>query len=284
LKVENEVEVRKMKRNTSAFTLIELLVVIAIIALMAAILFPVFAEAREDGRRTTCLNNSKNITMAILMYAHDSDDTVVPWLLPVAGKTRDSVRSDRLMWIDLLHPYIKNGLPLRKPDIPVNSRIPPTGIWNCPSFNEAKFVDSMNRVDCGGPGDIDLVDVARQYYAHYAVVFPNPAGSLGSCTEADPHFNYPGSDPLFFLVTGTLAQIQRPAETVIMSDGVTAMLNFPNWAIYMSWGCSAAQSHHGGGNHGFADGHIRFFKGNSENILDKDSTGCYYKRYYSIDR
>jgi prepilin-type N-terminal cleavage/methylation domain-containing protein len=275
-----------MKVRRGAFTLIELLVVIAIIALVAAILFPVFAEAREDGRRTSCLSNLKQMTLAINMYTQDFDETIVPWLLPVAGKTRDSVRSDRLMWIDLLFPYIKNGLPVRKPDIPVNAGIEPTGIWKCPSFNKNRLVQSMNRNDCSGQGSIDPVDLARQYYAHYSVVFPNAGGPLGSCTESDPHFNYPGSNPLnpLAVVTGTLAQIKRPAETVIVSEGVTAMLNFPNWAIYMAWGCSAAQSHHGGGNHGFMDGHMKFLKENSENILDKDSTGCFYKKYYSIDR
>ncbi|MEN3001860.1 MAG: prepilin-type N-terminal cleavage/methylation domain-containing protein, partial [Armatimonadota bacterium] len=56
------------------FTLIELLVVIAIIAILAAILFPVFAQARERARKTTCINNMRQIGMAITMYYGDHDE------------------------------------------------------------------------------------------------------------------------------------------------------------------------------------------------------------------
>src|SRR6476620_9900153 len=60
--------------NRSAFTLIELLVVIAIIAILAAILFPVFAQAREKARQTSCLSNTKQISLGILMYLQDYDE------------------------------------------------------------------------------------------------------------------------------------------------------------------------------------------------------------------
>ena len=63
-----------MKRRNAAFTLIELLVVIAIIAILAAILFPVFAKAREKARQTTCLSNTKQLLTAIQMFASDHDE------------------------------------------------------------------------------------------------------------------------------------------------------------------------------------------------------------------
>src|SRR5450631_3421527 len=66
---------RKSNMNRKAFTLIELLVVIAIIAILAAILFPVFAQARESARRTACLSNTKQIGLAMLMYLNDYDET-----------------------------------------------------------------------------------------------------------------------------------------------------------------------------------------------------------------
>ncbi len=65
-------------RTRKAFTLIELLVVIAIIAILAAILFPVFAQAREKARQASCTSNVKQITLGILMYVQDYDETYVP--------------------------------------------------------------------------------------------------------------------------------------------------------------------------------------------------------------
>jgi prepilin-type N-terminal cleavage/methylation domain-containing protein/prepilin-type processing-associated H-X9-DG protein len=64
-----------MNRTHRAFTLIELLVVIAIIAILAAILFPVFAQAREKARQTSCLSNTKQMALSILMYVQDYDET-----------------------------------------------------------------------------------------------------------------------------------------------------------------------------------------------------------------
>jgi prepilin-type N-terminal cleavage/methylation domain-containing protein/prepilin-type processing-associated H-X9-DG protein len=67
-------------RQRAGFTLIELLVVIAIIAILAAILFPVFAQAREKARQTACLSNEKQIGTAMLMYAQDYDENLVTWV------------------------------------------------------------------------------------------------------------------------------------------------------------------------------------------------------------
>ena len=101
-----------MKRG---FTLIELLVVIAIIAILAAILFPVFARAREKARQTNCLNNLKQIGLAHLMYAQDYDETFL------AGRYNaecifghlhadggDNAINDYFGWFNHIHPYIMN--------------------------------------------------------------------------------------------------------------------------------------------------------------------------------
>src|SRR5438094_8508507 len=65
-------------RQTKGFTLIELLVVIAIIAILAAILFPVFAQAREKARQVTCLSNMKQVGLGLQMYVQDYDETLPP--------------------------------------------------------------------------------------------------------------------------------------------------------------------------------------------------------------
>ncbi len=96
-----------MKRSSSAFTLIELLVVIAIIAILAAILFPVFAQARQKARQTQCLSNMRQIGLAVRMYGQDYDETYpladaggVGWTIP---RSAWDLSSDFL-----LKPYVKS--------------------------------------------------------------------------------------------------------------------------------------------------------------------------------
>lgn len=86
------------------FTLIELLVVIAIIAILAAILFPVFARAREKARQSNCVSNVKQIVLGSLMYAQDYDEMFVP-----------SECTTSYPWTALISPYIKNSQILRCP-------------------------------------------------------------------------------------------------------------------------------------------------------------------------
>jgi len=121
--------------NRKGFTLIELLVVIAIIAILAAILFPVFAQAKEAAKKTQCLSNQKNLSLAILMYANDSDDTF--------PNGQDGVRTDypcdstvgqQVDWTGAVYPYVKNGAggaaAVSNPNIVQYNG----GVYNCPSF------------------------------------------------------------------------------------------------------------------------------------------------------
>src|SRR5690606_26807571 len=92
-----------MNTRKKAFTLIELLVVIAIIAILAAILFPVFARARENARRTSCLNNLKQFGLGMMMYVQDYDETFAPNQLQLTVTP-----ATYTYWHELLQPYTKS--------------------------------------------------------------------------------------------------------------------------------------------------------------------------------
>ena len=97
-----------MKRR-SGFTLIELLVVIAIIAVLAAILFPVFAQAREKARQTSCASNERQLSLGVLMYIEDNDETLPPTAVTPAGGGAD------ILWPDMVSAYINNKAVRRCP-------------------------------------------------------------------------------------------------------------------------------------------------------------------------
>ncbi|HZP82048.1 MAG TPA: DUF1559 domain-containing protein [Chthonomonadaceae bacterium] len=113
----------------SGFTLIELLVVIAIIAILAAILFPVFAQAREKARAITCLSNQKQIGTGLAMYVQDYDER-----FPIADYFNDpGTWADQHEWPDVVYPYIKDGL-RGKNNAQVTVSWGEGGIFYCPSF------------------------------------------------------------------------------------------------------------------------------------------------------
>ncbi|HEY3267002.1 MAG TPA: prepilin-type N-terminal cleavage/methylation domain-containing protein [Armatimonadota bacterium] len=133
------------RSNRRGFTLIELLVVIAIIAILASILFPVFAKARARATQTACLSNEKQIGIALISYAQDYDDTFPSNRLKNA--TGSWANGDRT-WKDALDPYIKSK-----------------DVWVCPANKHA--YDPYNAT--GKPGD-ETGRFARSY-AYNAEIF-----------------------------------------------------------------------------------------------------------------
>lgn len=93
-------------RSKNAFTLIELLVVIAIIAILAAILFPVFARARENARRSSCMSNLKQLGLGVLQYTQDYDERYPPTLV---FDVWNANTSNAYGWADAIFPYVKSN-------------------------------------------------------------------------------------------------------------------------------------------------------------------------------
>ena len=112
-------------RITRGFTLIELLVVIAIIAILAAILFPVFAKAREKARQIACLNNEKQVGLGLLQYVQDNDE-MMPYMYGptyTSGGGGSSVSGNHTKWMDAVYPYVKSEAVFTCPDVtyPINA-------------------------------------------------------------------------------------------------------------------------------------------------------------------
>jgi prepilin-type N-terminal cleavage/methylation domain-containing protein/prepilin-type processing-associated H-X9-DG protein len=109
----------------SGFTLIELLVVIAIIAILAAILFPVFAKAREKARQASCLSNIKQQALGCLMYAQDYDEILPLNIWTAAGAWPQP--SHQRTYAHLIYPYVKNVQLFRCPSSGYTGYTPGTG-------------------------------------------------------------------------------------------------------------------------------------------------------------
>ncbi|MGC4043843.1 MAG: DUF1559 domain-containing protein [Armatimonas sp.] len=143
----------------SAFTLIELLVVIAIIAILAAILFPVFAQAREKARAISCLSNTKNLGTATMMYVQDYDELLPYRQQCLSPSPRPGVGYPQIY--DLIGPYLKNGDGWMR-----------GGVWSCPSarrnqsnnlgWNATLFPDGWCPDWNTGPGPaVSLAEIER---------------------------------------------------------------------------------------------------------------------------
>ena len=123
-------------RRPAAFTLIELLVVIAIIAILAAILFPVFAQARAKARQIACLSNCKQMALGVMQYAQDYDDT-----LPVIGDNA----ACRGRWQAQIFPYVKSEQIFTCPDLPDNK-------WSSALSQDPSCTLPTGRYDISGYG------------------------------------------------------------------------------------------------------------------------------------
>ncbi len=178
------------------FTLIELLVVIAIIAILAAILFPVFARAREQARKSNCISNLKQIGTAILMYSQDYDERLVPVATGVCPGP------NAFGWADLIFPYVKN----------VKVFDCPTSTWRMvqnPAVNPPRFMRDRGGTGAGVTNEcVTGQPIPANVNYNYGVnAFGPPAGQ-----PADVSGPFSGN-------IGFLPAIPAPANVVGIADG-----------------------------------------------------------------
>jgi prepilin-type N-terminal cleavage/methylation domain-containing protein/prepilin-type processing-associated H-X9-DG protein len=248
-----------MKKH--GFTLIELLVVIAIIAILAAILFPVFAQAREKARAISCASNLRQLNMGMVMYAQDHDESFPQWQWDHSyqGGTDTSIpngtNNGTNLWINAIWPYVKN-----------------VGAYHCPD-------DNLNAT-------------VSQFYDGGWFTMKTAIGFPPEIVNA--LFSYGANEPLTYSYP-RLASLDKPAETLLVADMVTSLSGWEGWdydvnnpndpkrkwrlrrvayANGNSWGDMwndntyqgpfdpswDQYSRHTGNNIGFADGHVKFLQ------------------------
>jgi len=229
------------RSQRKGFTLIELLVVIAIIAILASILFPVFARAREAARQTACMNNMKQMGTAAMLYSTDHDDIMPTWnsyfacTSPFPGPSPGGCGADGVSryWDVVLLPYVKSGNPA------VNDR---GGVWHCPSARNT---------------------VAQRTYGYSQVLMRGGWETNASGTG----YRYP-----------SLTEIDSPASTVFVGDSGTGGRLAPPWFFQSHTNRGGSTSkvppapttatnawewpdmHNEGANYVFCDGHAKWMK------------------------
>lgn len=251
------------KRN--GFTLIELLVVIAIIAILAAILFPVFAQARAAARKTTCISNLKQLALAQLMYVQDYDEQFTVWdwgKNPGHDSWADGTGGG--WWMVQTQPYIKN-----------------LGLYACPSDTRNFDVNGYGTCASCGWG--------------YAVV---PGTNINGIKAQYFRSSYGISEWLVSIDNSTRRQasIPMPSSTAMYADSIGPLFNdwdscggnwpfgftrvwYANNGEWGSWGneqdyeANKKYARHGDGNViAYVDGHAKYLPNRSW-FMQKDPNG-----------
>ena len=228
-----------MKFTKHGFTLIELLVVIAIIAILAAILFPVFAQAREKARQTSCLSNTKQFGTALQLYVDDYDET-----FPIRGGAERYDQAEDLpynyfryrnpsgivarpidyssgegiyrTWMDMIYPYVKN----------MQMFVCPSGVKNVPGYAMSTYLGGFNIGSSAPYTWAGQVAVAMSE-------IKNPSGTVAFC------------------------------DTEIFKDGTTIYTcigAYPQVLGGYATTLTAGKRHINGSNFTCADGHAKYYK------------------------
>jgi prepilin-type N-terminal cleavage/methylation domain-containing protein/prepilin-type processing-associated H-X9-DG protein len=242
-------------RWSRGFTLIELLVVIAIIAILAAILFPVFAQAREKARAASCLSNMKQIMTGVKMYTQDYDEQHMSYLwTPVGG-------GNYVTWMELVNPYVKN-----------------TQVFICPSG--PKYSGTAGYGGCSFANTITSHYCWMGWFAYdywgWTVTNPNGAQSqtvMFSGVPAAPVLTKDPNRP--WQEIRSIEFAEYPAESAFLIEGYMSSL-YPYSTNAFGYPCTTgfgslngtidlrdrnAFRHNGGMTVGYCDGHAKLVQG-----------------------
>ena len=230
----------KQNKNTG-FTLIELLVVIAIIAILAAILFPVFAKVREKARQISCASNLKQLSLGVIQYVSDYDQ-IYPSTPPVTTGAGTTANPTYCGWAGRIYPYIKS-----------------TAVYKCPD-------DPTSPVTTGGVTQYPVsYGMNKNLIAIKSSTMPNPA--------SDASLVAPSNTVLFIEIQNNLADMTNPNEASSADANMTGAPQYDGSATkpvyvtgfypsYPSGFKSNTPVHTNGANYAACDGHVKWFTPN----------------------
>ena len=237
------------RRTIQGFTLIELLVVIAIIAILAAILFPVFQKVRENARRSSCQSNMKQLALGLTQYTQDADEQFPNGNNAATGSHNGNGQGDG--WAGEIYPFVKS-----------------TGVYKCPD-------DSTQN---GGPGVGGGQRVACSYGFNHNMTPISGTGSLASQ-------NAPANTVMLFEMQGSQVELTNPNEADSLTGwGYTINAGWSDHGTSTCYGYGANYAtgplgnppavdtsgntpldttgrHTDSSNFAFGDGHVKYLKG-----------------------
>jgi prepilin-type processing-associated H-X9-DG protein len=204
--------------------------VIAIIAILAAILFPVFAQAREKARAISCLSNTKQLALGWMMYTQDYDG---------ANPMTAQFNGDRqAYWLEMVEPYIKSG---GTNEVWLNK----TSVFVCPNYR----VPAPGTDEAGNPKDPDSPSVGEYPLTSYAPNFSVTTAwwALGASWAGDS------------ASVGTEASIAKPSQQIMLAENHSCCVE--TWGGGGSNNWTRARRHSGGMNYALMDGHAKWYPG-----------------------
>jgi prepilin-type N-terminal cleavage/methylation domain-containing protein/prepilin-type processing-associated H-X9-DG protein len=245
--------------HRGAFTLVELLVVIAIIAILAAILFPVFARARENARRASCMSNLKQIGLGMMMYTQDYDDHLTPSYVNAPTKMPDGTTHTGALWTDLLYPYTKS-----------------VQLFSCPSESTQVWTDGSYDAAIAYGFNYMKPNVCLAHTSDCGVDLVNGTGVSLSAID-DTSGTILITDSKYYIEKFDYVQTAAQIESSANSSG-TGACTHSSGPGYNYAGCVSGR-HLGTVNVLFVDGHVKSEK--TENLVGSDSVSSW--RYWTTN-